>query len=212
MDRTERRVIGIAGPAGAGKTSLVHALAERLEDAVVIHYDHYERATQEPIDRLAQWIQAGADVNDIRLPELARDLDALKHGDPVIHPLTRRALTPGRHIIFETPLGREHRETGRYIDLLLWIDVPLDVALARKVREFASVVLARKDPRNALDFLAWLHTYLEHYLGGIHDLMDLQRDRIRTRADRIIDGNRAFETVLLEALMSVTGDPSGGRS
>ncbi len=211
MDGTERRVIGIAGPAGAGKTSLVHALAERLEDAVAIHYDHYERATREPMDRLAQWIQAGADVNDIRLPELARDLDALKRGEPVINPLTRMELTPRRHIIFETPLGREHRETGRYIDLMLWIDVPLDVALARKVREFASVVLARGDPGHFQDFLAWLHTYLENYLGGIHDLMDLQRERICSKADRIIDGNRAFETVLRETLMTVRGGPSGGR-
>jgi uridine kinase len=209
MEQAARQVIGIAGPAGAGKTSLVEALAKQLGNAVAIHYDHYERATQQPMERLVRWIEQGADVNEIRLPELVRDLAALRRGEAVIHPLTRAEIRSADRIVFETPLGREHRETGRHIGLLIWIEVPLDVALARKVREFTSVVLKRGKPEQLPEFLAWLHTYLEDYLSAIHGLLDLQRERIRAKADIVLDGRKTFEALVQDALSAIRNTSPG---
>ncbi len=209
MEHTTPLVIAVAGPAGSGKTSLIRAVAQQLKDAAVIHYDHYERVTREPMDNLLLWMRSGADVNRFHLPELARDLAALKRREPVVDPSTREEITPGTHIVFETPFGKEHRQTAEFIDLLIWIDVPLDVALARKMREFTAAVLAGENAGHSRDFLVWMHTYLDNYLRGIHDLLRIQRERVRAKADIIVDGSRDLPSMVQQALAGIRDRTSG---
>ncbi len=54
-------------------------------------------------------------------------------------------------------MGRLHAQTGKYIDLWIHIDVPLDVALARRtIRDF------KRDPRSVHEVLEELQHYLDH--------------------------------------------------
>ncbi|OPL14114.1 MAG: hypothetical protein AVO39_09695 [delta proteobacterium MLS_D] len=178
-------IIAVAGPIGSGKSTLVGGIARALGDASILYYDSYEHATRRTPAEMIQWMRAGADFNDFDLTGLARDLSKLKSGVSVVNPVTGETVSGERFIIFEMPLGRTHRQTAPFIDLLLWIDIPFDIALARKVREYAKRLLAEGDGTSGL---TWLTGYVDNYTTLIRPLMRIQEERVRPGADLVIDG------------------------
>lgn len=196
-------VIALAAPVGAGKTSLVKAIAERLVDASTLHYDSYERVTETPVQELVQWMRRGADFDELPVPRLAQDLARLKQGQSVVDPLTRAEVRSRKYLLFEMPLGREHKETCEYIDLLIWVETPLDLALARKLKEFTGDFPAgheRKDPR---DCLLWLDRYLDHYLEFTRHMLEIQKERVSVNADIVLDGREDLETLARQATEAI---------
>jgi uridine kinase len=191
-----RYIVAVAAPIGAGKTSLVKAIANKLKDATTIHYDSYEKASEEPVQHLMQWIKNGANFDHFTVPNLATDLRKLKRGESVIDPLTTMEIPSHKYIIFEMPLGKEHKDTAEYIDLLIWIEIPLDIALARKVREFTGIFLAKHKQEMLRDSILWLDKYLENYLGIVRDVLQIQKKRVSVKADVVIDGQSDFETMV----------------
>jgi uridine kinase len=196
-------VVAIAGPVGSGKSSLVKALVNQLQDASALYFDHYEDLTQKPPDELLQWLQSGADFNRMPIPGLTSDLEKLKQGQAVVDPVTQGVVEPRKYVVFEMPFGKAHAATAPFIDLLLWIDVPLDVALARKLREHAGLFLDRFPPDKHHECLAWLHGYLDSYLLFVHDLLALQFKKVRPGADLLIDGSGDLGSMSQKAMQFV---------
>lgn len=196
-------VIAVAAPIGGGKTSLVNAIAERLEDAATLFYDRYERTTRGSVRNLREWMRSGADFNAFVVPGLSDALDRLKQGRSVLDPMTGEEILPKRFIIFEMPLGKEHSDTARYIDLLLWIEVPFDIAFARKVKEYTGDFLAHHEPNELRRWLMWLDQYLENYLDVVGDVLRIQRDKIGVKADIVIDGRLDFGLMVEEATREI---------
>lgn len=197
------QIIAVAAPIGGGKTSLVNAIAEKLQDASTIHFDHYEKITQEPIENLMQWMDKGADFNDLPIPGLPEDLERLKRGKSVTDPLTGRSIYPEQYIIFEMPLGREHRDTAEYIDLLLWVDIPFDIALARKIREFVRDFLSEQEPEKHKDCLNWIDQYLYNYLKIVREVLSIQKQKVSANADIIVNGQDTIETMVQHATKEI---------
>jgi uridine kinase len=197
-------VIAVAGPIGGGKTSLVKALAQRLQDASIVFYDNYEQSSRSSVEEMIRWMRDGADIDDLDLTRLADDLAALKRGEPAIDPMTKREILPGKYIIFEMPLGKEHRRTAPSIDLLIWIDTPPDIALARKIREFTGFFLTERRDPGGRDFVAWLDQYLDNYLRAVRELLQIQRERVSVHADIVLDGSRDFEAMVEQALRMIS--------
>lgn len=162
-----RRVIGVAGAPGAGKSTLVAELARQLPDACALHMDDYENMTHLPIEAVARWYREGADIDAFQFPRLQAELQRRK-GEA----------GAGGLLLFETQFGRAHRATGQCLDLLIWIDTPLDVALARSLR---AALERGANPQ-------WLRTYLEQYLGTVRELLEMQRTRVAPGADCVLDG------------------------
>jgi uridine kinase len=196
-------VVAVAAPIGGGKTSVVRAVAHELGDATTIHYDCYEKATAKPVQDLKRWIENGADINEFRVPELSRDLEILKRGTSVMEPMTGREIAPRKYIVFEMPLGKEHRDTAVYIDLLIWIDLPLDIALARKLKEFTRDFLTEYGPEKHKDCLVWLDNYLENYLAVVRDALEIQQQRVPEHADVIIDGRASVPAIVQQATRAI---------
>jgi len=188
-----RYVVAVAGPAGGGKTSLVRGLVARLEDAAAIHMDDYERMTQAPIGEVMQWMERGADVEELAIPLLADHLRQLKGGQAVRVPARHAPIVPRKYIVFETQFGRAHRPTGEQIDLLIWIDTPLEIALARKLKDITAETLRDGRAQAARERLAWLDGFLANYLALVRRLMLMQREKVRPHADIVVDGTLALE-------------------
>ncbi|HSW25436.1 MAG TPA: GTPase, partial [Burkholderiaceae bacterium] len=115
-------LIGVAGPAGAGKSTLVRALVAQLGNAAAIHMDDYQRFTREPMAAIARWMDEGADFDAFDIPVLPDHLRELRQGRGVTDPLSLRKIPACRYIVFETHFGRAHQPTGQHIDVLVWID------------------------------------------------------------------------------------------
>lgn len=95
------------------------------------------------------------------------------------------------------PLGRAYAETAELIDVLVWVDTPLDLALARNLRSSTVAALAADaDPKG---FLHWLDAYLEQYMGQVRLILEVQKSRVAPAADLTLDGTRAQEELIAEA-------------
>jgi uridine kinase len=181
-------LIAVSAPVGGGKTSLVRSLAARIGDASAVHFDSYETLTDQPIESIRRWMRDGADIDQFVIHRLPEHLERLKRGEPVRDPLTGSETAAAKYIFFETPFGRLHHATGRWIDLAIWIDTPLDIALARNIREFTT------RPEMQRNFNNWLHGYLDSYLEVVREILLLQRQSVGAAADITLDGRQDLES------------------
>lgn len=161
-------VIAISGPPGSGKTALARRLAERLGIACV-EYDRFETFTRRPPAEVVDWLARGAPYGEIDAPGLA--------------PALRQAAARGP-VVFDTPLGRAHPETGPLIGFAVWIDCPADVALKRKLAQLAAAV----PPERSAEFLRWLGGYLDAYETLVRPACIIQAERLAATADMTLDG------------------------
>ncbi|MEM1316300.1 MAG: hypothetical protein AAGI51_17215, partial [Pseudomonadota bacterium] len=163
-------VVAVCGPPGAGKSTLAAELAGGLAGAMVLDWDDYETFTHAPPDVVAAWLDHGADPAEIETPGL---VDALRAG---------AARGP---VVFETPFGRAHPQTGGLIDVMVWIALPADLALARKL----SALMAIEDGPPA----DWLRGWLQAYATMVRPALDIQGARVRPRADLEVNGEASIQ-------------------
>jgi uridine kinase len=176
------RVIAISGPAGAGKTTLLHALAAALPDSVALQMDAYETMTLNSPQRMREWLRSGGDIDAFDFTALEGALERLRAGSVAGSPAAS-----AQYVLFETHFGRAHRATGRLIDLMIWIDTPLDVALARNVRAFIGG-FPRDGAARLGERLDWMEGYLTAYLDVVRSMLLLQKTRVAPGADLQVDG------------------------
>ncbi|MBF0207884.1 MAG: AAA family ATPase [Oligoflexia bacterium] len=148
------KVIAIMGISGAGKTALAKSLSKAL-NVTAIFWDDFDPISSGP-DDLVMWYKQSRNFNDWKYDELARVLKMLKDGQDVSCPLTGKGLVPTKYIIFDAPLGRRHTATAIYIDQLVLIDTPLDIALARRLLREKNSDLMHGSIYDELNY------YLEH--------------------------------------------------
>jgi uridine kinase len=173
-------IIAFAGPPGAGKSALIQALARRMPQAATLFMDHFDIPARMDLADLARWRGAGADFGALEVVGLAEALSALKGGGAATEPLSGRRVGPASLVLFEAPLGRAHDPSARHIDRLVWIDTPLDVALARNIQAWH----AEPEPPPA----AWLQDYMGNYLAVTRDVLLAQRAVVMPGADLVLDG------------------------
>ena len=193
-------VIAIAAPPGGGKSTLSKALAAKLYGATIVDYDSFQQVTNVNFADVMHWFQQGCDYDDLDIPGLSVALSDLKNGKSIQDPLTGERLPATEHIVFETPLGRLHREIGQFIDYLIWIDVPLDIALARNLK----AMLAHLPQDNCAPAFVWLDDYLGNYIAGVHHMLQTQRYRITPSADIIVNGLNAIDAMVEEIFADIT--------
>ena len=169
-------VIAVASPPGGGKTTLVRRLAAQLS-APSLHYDDFEQITRQSPAEVEAWLDRGAPADEVQLPGFAQALARLKQGD-------------ARHVILDFLLARAHAPTAGDIDLMIWIETPLDIALVRTLRQqvaLAQTSAAQASPSSGA-FVPWLAAYLDSYARVMHRGYQLQRATVRAKADMILDG------------------------
>jgi uridine kinase len=197
-------VVAIAGPSGCGKTSLVKALAARL-DAAALFFDDW--ADDPP--GMQEWAHLpGADFGRWQTPGFSWALAELKSGAPVTVPVLSPSVgldrspevSPTAVIVIEEPFGRLRPEMAGSIDRVFSIDVPLEIALARRLSRqvggflaFADAVGAEQAPALLRQGLASVDEYLDAYLDWGHGVYVEQLRQLRETSDRVLDGRLATD-------------------
>jgi uridine kinase len=191
-------VIAMAGTSGAGKSTLIARLVERLGNANALGLDDYQDSSTYP--PVAEWLEGGADPNQFQSPRFMADALALKQGEPIIHPVTGEVVQPASYLLLEEPFGRARDAMRGLIDFLIYIDLPLEIAHARK--------LLRKN-----DFLPW-EDHPERFMQNLRQhlvwYMDFGRDfylAVKSSAckdcDLLLDGTLPTEQMadkIIEAI------------
>ena len=167
------RVIAISALSGGGKTALAKALLPLLPGAQALYFDDIPGwLLPEGMD-YCEWSEAGADYS-------LWNLSALEDG-------LRRLLVQGpAFILVDYPFGRAHPVIAPYLDLALWIDTPLDIALARHIlRDYL-----RRDParRPIEDPVAHLERSLDFYLARHRQAALVHEAAVRPTCDAVLDG------------------------
>lgn len=185
------KIIGIQGISGSGKTFLTKYLALALQ-ATCLHWDDYDSISSDPPD-YTEWLKTSKDYNDWKYDALGETLCLLKHGQTVTCPATQRTLIPTEYVIFDAPLGYDHKITGQWIDFLIFLDTPPDVALARRLlRDYQP-----QSKRNDNEILDEISDYL--YARPVY----METYERKNRADLILDGSQSIDLLVSEVLTSL---------
>jgi len=176
-------VIAVSGPSGAGKSTVVRNLVARLGDAAALFFDDYESSSIYP--DITKWLNDGADPNQFQTPQLSADLRALRAGSSITVPHNGQALQPARVIVLEEPFGRERAEVADLIDFVVCIDLPLEIALARRLLRMLGLFLADQTPDA---FAKQLQSFLPWYIESGRDLYRAMQQLVLQNCDLIADG------------------------
>ena len=185
-------VISIAALSGGGKTTIVSALKERLAHSAVIFWDDY--GDEVDLDRdINEWSANGGDCNEWHTEPFAADI--------------KRVLNESyEYIILDYPFGYLNDCVGKLIDMTVFIDTPLDVALARRiVRDYTS--------RNTeIDFgladveevsLTGLAKELHFYLECSRPTYARMSETHKPISDLVVDGTKSPEEIANEIIAAL---------
>lgn len=184
-------VLCMAAWVGGGKTTVVEGLLKHLSNARAVYFDSY------PMDFLKQdyyqWSMRGNDYNEWHFEPIAADLEVMLQEDIDF-------------ILLEFPMGRANKLIAQYIDLAVYLDVPMDVLLARRViRDYCN----RSPEKRKLDNpLQSLEGYLADYLTRLRVTVENYAEVVRPTADCIINGYQPVESIIAEILDRVEKETS----
>ncbi len=169
------KIIAIGAVTAGGKTTFINALKEKLPRAASLHFDDYSFKGE--VEDFSKWESEGADVHVWDLSPLKEDIE--------------RIIRSGGydHLLLDYPFGYQHRMIRNYLDRCIFIDTPLDIAMARRV-------LRDMKDSSADDIRNEMKAYLD-YERPIY--VRMLKDHLAD-SDNVIDGSKPLDDIVSEAL------------
>ena len=173
------KIITVAAVAAGGKTSTVNALAQRLPKAKVLYFDDY--TFEGEVEDFYQWVVDGADYNVWNLEPLEKDILKAKNSGKY------------EYLVLDYPFAYKNDRIKPYIECAVFIDTPLDIALARRIL---------RDMKNAGG--DEIRTELDFYVNRARSaFIQMQKD-ILPSSDFILDGEGQTEEIVSRIMEIVT--------
>ncbi|MBR6766661.1 MAG: hypothetical protein IKM02_01785 [Clostridia bacterium] len=162
------KIIAIAAVTAGGKTTLVNEIKKRIPNTQSLHFDDY--TFEGEVENFHQWVMEGADYNVWNLNPLKRDIDEIRKQGGC------------DYLLLDYPFAYRHDALKEYIDCAIFVDTPLDIAMARRIlrdMKDASANEIRKD----------MEIYLKYarvaYMQMLKDILP--------SSDYVIDGAKELE-------------------
>jgi uridine kinase len=191
-------VIAIAGHSGAGKSTVIENLVNRLGNADSLSLDDYESSSIYP--STLKWIEEGADPDAFQSTQFVTDITTLKNGKQIVHPVTGKKVNAESFLIIEEPFGRERSALHDLIDFVVYLDVPLDIAYARKLTRKNEFLPWEDNPDI---FISNLRENLEWYLTIGREFYLAVACRVRPNCDLIVDGTLPTESIAKKIVTAI---------
>lgn len=173
-------IISINSVSGGGKTALATALHRSLPQSALFCFDDYNDSNVYPED-FYEWSRRGADITEFDCPGMRNAVD--------------KAIQRGKvnQIILDYPFGRRHPRFADIIDLAVFINTPLDIALARRILRDYSV----ENQKVLTEVLENLRSELTYYLTKArYPYLDTYKDK--EVSDLILDGCHSLDDLKRE--------------
>ena len=164
-------IVSLSAIAGGGKTTVTNLLTGLLNNTAILSFDSYKG------DLLGcdycEWSERGADYNEWHLEPLINDIEKL-------------SAEGYNYILLDYPFGYGNVSVRKFIDLAVFIDTPLDIALARRIiRDYTR----RDSSRRAIDDkLGHMDNTLSYYIECHRNTFIKHRDTVMPYCDLIVDG------------------------
>ncbi|WP_082023802.1 hypothetical protein [Clostridium polynesiense] len=172
-------VIAIAAVSGGGKTTVTNELKNRLPLSTIIYFDEYD--FEEGPEDYFQWVQSGADYNAWNLEVLANDIEPLLAQDNL------------NYILLDYPFAYKNDKITPYIDYAIFIDTPLDIAMARRI--------LRDNVEQLPDSL---RNDLNCYLSGGRTAYLEMLKTIKPNSDFVVDGNLSADDIVHQIIEQIS--------
>jgi uridine kinase len=160
-NRMKPQVIAIAGVSGGGKTTIANYLHRHLQNSRILFFDDYDFDGE---DDIIDWVNRGANYESWDLSPLIKDVDKLRH-------------EPLNYIVLDYPFAYKNAKMSDVIDFTVFIDTPLDVAMARRMlRDFKT------------SSTATIMREMENYISqGRMGYMEMLKS-VKPNSDVVVDG------------------------
>lgn len=171
-------VIAIAAVLGGGKTTIINELKNRFPLSKAIYFDDHD--FEEDVEDYFQWVQDGADYNSWKIEILANDIESA---------LTQSNLN---YILIDYPFAYKNDKVTPYIDYAIFIDTPLDIAMARR--------LLRDEASQSPDLLK---IDLNGYLSGGRTAYLEMIKTIKPNSDFVVDGSLNVNDIVSQIMVQL---------
>ncbi|MGE7881544.1 hypothetical protein [Bacillus sp. NPDC094077] len=163
MDK-KAKIISIAAVSGGGKTTITERLSYELKNSKALYFDNY-KFDNCPAD-ICKWIDDGANYDEWVLTPLINDIQ---------HFIQDSNLD---YIIVDYPFAYLNSEMRKFIDVTIFIDTPLDIAMARRIlRDFKE------------DTMSEIHNDLKHYITYARKAYLEAIYTVKPNSDVVLDGS-----------------------
>lgn len=179
MDTKKPFVIAVSSVSGGGKTTVVNKLSQELISSKVLFFDDYDFIQP---DNICEWVDSGANYNEWELTPMVQDLSRLlsEESDSL------------KFILLDYPFARVQSQMREYIDLTIFIDTPLDIAMARRIlRDYPN------------DRLQEVFNDMELYLSRSRNAYMEMLNTIKPNCDVVIDGKLSLIEIVKEILKEI---------
>ena len=169
------KIIAIGAVTAGGKTTVVNAIKDRLPRTASLHFDDY--SFEGEVEDFSKWVSEGADVNVWGLSPLKSDIE--------------RIIRSGEYdwLLLDYPFAYQHQMIKDYLNCCIFINTPLDIALARRVlRDMKEA--SEDEIRSEMD------TYLKCARIAYVQML---KDHL-SASDYVIDGANELETIINEIM------------
>ncbi len=174
------KIIAIGAVTAGGKTTIVNAIKDRLPKATSLHFDDYSFDGE--VEDYCKWVSDGADYHVWDLSPLKTDIEKI--------------ISSGEYdyLLLDYPFAYQNEMIKDYLDCCIFIDTPLDIAMARRV-------LRDMQDASADEIRNEMELYLKYariaYVQMLKDILPT--------SDYVIDGANALASIIGEVMDIISG-------